>query len=294
MRGSAGISRQIPRPAGSGCPRCIKISGVLGYSAVRATPARHERASDYRPNYGLSARSPPRSPAASSCPVSTVPHRAGERKHGGFDANLGRAAVQHHRDVIAKGFADMFGGGRAKVRVKRFALGAAIGTPASRIRARAIGWRASEHPPYPGRRSADPEHAAVSAIPGERAGPKAARQHFGARRPFAHQAARHFDGAHVNDQRAVGGRPFAAKILSIAAGSSAFAPSPYTVSVGKATRLLRLGSARRRADFAHSGRSSFPSPAVLPVCLKTRKACISRSRSPSKTRSTSPMESLVR
>ena len=33
------------------------------------------------------------------------------------------------------------------------------------------------------------------------------------------------------------GRPFASKMLRTAASSSAFAPSPYTVSVGKPTRL---------------------------------------------------------
>ncbi len=53
-------------------------------------------------------------------------------------------------------------------------------------------------------------------------------------------------------------------------------------------------SIQRHGQLHYSGKSSFASPAILPVCLKTRNACIIRSRSPSKTRSTSPMESLVR
>src|SRR5215469_15989002 len=45
---------------------------------------------------------------------------------------------------------------------------------------------------------------------------------------------------------------------------------------------------------AHSGNSSLSSPAVLPVLRQTRNAWISGSRSPSSTRSTSPMASLLR
>ena len=97
------------------------------------------------------------------------------------------------------------------------------------------------------------------------------------------------------------GRPFNLKILATAAASSALAPSPYTVSVGNATRpprRIRFAASvmeiAMESCAAHSGSSSLPSDAVLPVLRNTRYAWMNASRSPSSTRSTSPTESLVR
>ena len=87
--------------------------------------------------------------------------------------------------------------------VKRLALGAAIGTPASRISACAIGLRGHANAHRIQSRGQPIRNMRLfRQHQRQRPGPKFPRQFFGSLRPLAHQAARHFDGTHVNDQRA--------------------------------------------------------------------------------------------
>src|ERR1019366_5230917 len=109
------------------------------------------------------------------------------------------------------------------------------------------------------------------------------------------QGARHLDGIHVDDQRA-GARP---------ALDGEDARHGLGIERVSAQAVHGLGGERYQAssqdqlggagDFRpHSGVSSLSSPAILPVLRHTRYAWMSASRSPSRTRSTSPMERRLR
>ncbi len=89
--------------------------------------------------------------------------------------------------------------------VNRLALGAAMGTPDSRISSSAMGMRG-----HPNADGVQPGCQSIRHVrlfrqyQCQRPRPKLSGQFFGLLRPVAHQRARHFDGAHVNDQWTLG------------------------------------------------------------------------------------------
>ena len=144
---------------------------------------------------------------------------------------------------------------RAGILPNRFALGAATGTPASRISSRATGC-AGERTPTSGRPAVTASGTAAVLGSSSVSGPgQNASISFATTRPSspAGTTATRSSIARPSTCTIIGshaGRCFAAKIFATAAGSSAFAPSPYTVSVGNATVPPARSNSAARATAA--------------------------------------------
>ncbi len=134
------------------------------------------------------------SPAASPYQVSTIPRRNRPAKEQWirFPPSSGRhpAPSRFDRPMLSRTCCAVVG----ESSVKRFALGAAMGTPASRIRC--------QRDRLAGMRMPTVVHSGGQPIRNmrlfgqyqrQRPGPKFTCQVFSSLRPFAHQAARHFD-----------------------------------------------------------------------------------------------------
>ena len=155
-------------------------------------------------------------------------------------------------------------------RVNRLALGAAMGTPAARISASASGCEGMRRPtvgsPAVAISGTAPDFGTTSV-----SGPGQCRR---ASAPAASGHSRASERAMPIESTCtiiglVAGRPLAAKILATAPASSALAPSPYTVSVGKATNFpARISSA---ACFSLSDASLGITPGDRPC--RRRRSC---------------------
>ena len=150
-------------------------------------------------------------------------------------------------------------------RPKRFALGAAIGVPAARMRARAVSCRGRRTPTVssPARTSPGTSARAAATIvsaPGQKASARSVMR--GSERACAVKSwERSARSAMCTMSGSKVGRPFASKIRATAGASKAFAPRPYTVSVGKATSPpARMIAAARGIDSA----------AECAVCARSR------------------------
>ena len=220
---------------------------------------------------------------------------ASKRKNSGLDSHRCPSAIQHHRDSISQTVAHVLRGGGRKFGET---IGARRGDGNAGFANQRLRDRMGGHPNTYRIQSRGQPIRHVRLLrqhQRQRPGPKFPGQFFGALRPLAHQATRHFDRTHMNNQRARRRPAFRGVDFFNGRWIERVGSQPVHRLRRKCYQFARADQSRGAGNLAvYSGRSSFPSPAILPVCLKTRNACISRSRSPSNTRSTSPIESLVR
>ena len=124
-------------------------------------------------------------------------------------------------------------------RPERLPLGAAMGQPAARISARAIGWdgmrTATVFSPPVVRRGTRADFGKISVSgPGQYAAISARAAGEGSTAISGRSSSA---SSMCTISGLSPGRPFASKMLATASGFSASAPSPYTVSVGMPTSL---------------------------------------------------------
>ena len=132
--------------------------------------------------------------------------------------------------------------------MKRLALGAAMGTPAARINSSARGWAGMRRPTV-GNPAVTMSGIQRPLGDDQRQRVRASNGAPGYRRPWTTRRPGRSPSRWNRHGRSAGlvrGRPLAAKMRATASGSSALAPRPYTVSVGKATRRpARINAAAR-------------------------------------------------
>ncbi len=215
-----------------------------------------------------------------------------QRQHGRFDADARGAAVER---VVGERLGNVRG---SRGRKFREAIGAGSGDRhtggANQFQRQRVRRHAQPDGGQPGGDDVR-DFGTLRHHQRQRTGPVAPREHVGGIGPLRRQGARHLDGIDVDDQR-TGVR------ASLGGEDSRHGNRVQRVSSQAVDRLGGEGDEVSGADQpggalylrTHSGVSSLSSPAIFPVFRHTRYAWMNASRSPSRTRSTSPAERRLR
>mmetsp|Transcript_28355 Transcript_28355/g.90347 ORF Transcript_28355/g.90347 Transcript_28355/m.90347 type:complete len:308 (+) Transcript_28355:141-1064(+) len=165
---------------------------------------------------------------------------------------------------------------------KRLALGAATGRPAAAMSRRASGWAGTRTPtkPVPAV-TLDGMQGAALAIrvrgPGQKAPASASNTSRSSPWMSTSSRARAVSST-CTIRGSVSGRPLASKMDNTAASSSALAPRPYTVSVGKATMPpeRRMEAARSTPASVSSRTRPWPPRGPPSMAINSDAACAVR------------------